>query len=139
MNRISLDDQNGLKDWLKAAEDLKTEMQPAHSDVSVRGRSLLASVQPTIRSIPAIQEQAEQKTAQQAGWRLQVFRWTGQGVAIALLCGAGFNQLYAANPIFGANPVADYTSLLAWGFTAEVTRDSVGKILQRFNLPLVGG
>ena len=140
LNRISLDEQTGLEDWLKAAKDLGTEMQQAHKETaSIRGRSSWASVQPVIRSVPQILEQAEQKTAQQAGWRLQVFRWTGQGVAIALLCGAGFNQLYAANPIFGASPVADYTSLLAWGFTAEVTRDSVGKILQRFKLPAVGG
>lgn len=140
LNRLSLDNEAGLKAWQEKATKLKEEMEQALKDRSLSARSGVAvtSEQNFLRNIPVIQEQGGQETLQQAGWRLQAFRWTGQGVAIALLCGGGFNQLYAANPIFGANPVADYTSLLAWGFTAEVTRDSVAKILQRFRLPDVG-
>ncbi|MEL6458578.1 MAG: hypothetical protein AAFQ91_10065 [Cyanobacteria bacterium J06621_15] len=46
-------------------------------------------------------------------------------IAVALLAGAGFRQLYANQPIFGANDWSDYFSLLAWGFVAEATRDAI--------------
>ena len=139
LDRLSLDDEYGLKAWGEVATALKTQMQKASSHEAALLRSGESLVSVMIRSVPTAQDSTEQKASQDASWRLQIFRWTGQGVAIALLCGAGFNQLYAGNPVFGANPVADYTSLLAWGFTAEVTRDSIAKILQRFKLPEIGG
>jgi hypothetical protein len=45
----------------------------------------------------------------------------------------GFTQVYGGNATFGANPGADYCSLLAWGFSAEMTREAVTKVAQRFN------
>ena len=141
LNRISLDDEAGLKAWQDDAEKLKQEMMQAlkEDNSSLRGTNVGEVTQTFVLSVPAIQEQSEGVVVQKASWRLLTFRWVGQGVAIAILCGAGFNQLYAANPIFGANAIADYTSLLAWGFTAEVTRESVAKVLQRFKLPGAGG
>jgi hypothetical protein len=44
--------------------------------------------------------------------------------------GSGFNQLYVENPTFGANPWKDYFALLAWGFGAEASRESIIKITQ---------
>jgi hypothetical protein len=141
LNRLSLNDEDGLKTWQDKATDLKQAMELAlkNTALSSQSRDSGTFTQNSVRSVPNIKNQGEPKGSQWPYWRLQSFRLIGQGVVIALLCGIGFNQLYAANPTFGANPVADYTSLLAWGFTAEVTRDSVAKILQRFKLPAVGG
>lgn len=141
LNRTSLDDEAGLKAWQDDADKLRQEMIRAlkENNSSLRGASVGEVTQTFVRSVPTIQEQDEEVIVQKANWRLLTFRWVGQGVAIAILCGAGFNQLYVANPIFGANAIADYTSLFAWGFTAEVTRESVAKVLQRFRLPGAGG
>lgn len=138
LNRLSLDDITGLTDWQKEATDLEQEMQGSQ----IRGagdRSGSALLLPSIRSIPTAQTVNDQDEVRRADWRLRTYRIVGHGVAIALLGWVGFNQLYVSNPTFGANAIADYSSLLAWGFTAEVTRDSVAKVLQRFKLPGAGG
>ncbi|MGI0486441.1 hypothetical protein ACN4EK_13460 [Pantanalinema rosaneae CENA516] len=64
-------------------------------------------------------------------WNRQALKW----IAITSLAGVGFNQLYVSNSTFGANWFGDYFMLLAWGFGAEVSRESVTKVLQRFRLP----
>ncbi len=56
-------------------------------------------------------------------------------IAIFLLGGAGFTQLYAVNNTFGVNGLTDYFALLAWGFGAEATRESVTKVLQEWKSP----
>lgn len=139
LNRISLEDEAQLERWQNSAQELKQKMRQSAEASNFGFRGTMAPAQTFVPSVPKTQERTQEETVQQARWRLQAFRWVGQGVAIAILCGAGFNQLYAANPTFGANAIADYTSLLAWGFTAEVTRDSVSKVLQRFKLPGSGG
>lgn len=70
-----------------------------------------------------------------AGNRLKLFTRTSYAVSLILLTGVGFSQLYIDNPIFGANPWKDYFTLLAWGFGAEVTRDSVAKAVRDWGLP----
>lgn len=68
--------------------------------------------------------------------RLRLFNWVGRGVAIAMLSWAGMVELYEGNPTFGATPMGDYFVLLAWGFGAEVTRESVVKAIQDLTTPL---
>jgi hypothetical protein len=70
-----------------------------------------------------------------AGKQLRLFTWTSYAIAIVFLAGAGFNQLYVDNPTFGANSWKDYFSLLAGGFGAEATRDTVTKAIQNWSLP----
>jgi hypothetical protein len=67
--------------------------------------------------------------------RLFVFNSLSYAIAIFLLGNAGFTQLYLANGTFGAKGVIDYFSLLAWGFGAEATRETVARVLQEWKLP----
>ncbi|MCU0552312.1 MAG: hypothetical protein MUC48_23525 [Leptolyngbya sp. Prado105] len=134
LNRIALDDGAGLKAWQDEAEKLKQHMQDSQKGM-LDSRNIIQFVPASIRSIPNASKGKEQIAVQQASWRIKAYQYVGHGVSIVLLSWVGFNQLYASNPIFGANAIADYSSLLAWGFTAEVTRDSVAKVLQRFKLP----
>lgn len=66
--------------------------------------------------------------------RLWFFNILSYSVLIALLSIGGFTQLYVRNPTFGAN-LEDYLLLLAWGFGAEATGQSLAKVLQRLELP----
>jgi hypothetical protein len=66
---------------------------------------------------------------------LEVFTWVSYAVAVALLAGAGFGELYFLKPTFGANAWGDYFSLLAWGFGAEATRASVADLIKSWGLP----
>lgn len=67
--------------------------------------------------------------------RLLWFNWLSYSLAVGLLAGSGFVQLYVTKPTFGANGLGDYFVLMAWGFGAEVTRDSVTKVVRDWKLP----
>jgi hypothetical protein len=137
LSSLSLNDLVSLQNWQESANQIKQKMEESQPvDSSSRGET--ETVSPSMESVPQARTLPKPPDEQQAAWRLQVYRWTGHGVAIVLLGWVGFNQLYASNATFGANAVADYSSLLAWGFTAEVTRDSVGKVLQKFKVPGIG-
>ncbi len=87
---------------------------------------LLAPV-PSARPLP--------DPVQAARKRLRWFNWLSYAIAVVLLAGAGFGQLYVAKPTFGANSWSDYFALFAWGFGAEVTRDAVTKVVRDWKLP----
>jgi ElaB/YqjD/DUF883 family membrane-anchored ribosome-binding protein len=92
---------------------------------------------PQLDPIPQVkveknQENDKEKSARQ---RLKTFNLLSYCIAIFLLGGAGYTQLYAANKTFGSNGLTDYFALLAWGFGAEATRDTVTKLLQDWKLP----
>jgi hypothetical protein len=76
-------------------------------------------IAPTVRPL-SLEQQIEKASRQLRG-----FLWASYAIAITFLAGAGFNQLYADQPTFGAVPWRDYFSLLAWGFGAEATREAV--------------
>ncbi|MGF1517916.1 MAG: hypothetical protein ACFCVB_08940 [Nodosilinea sp.] len=64
--------------------------------------------------------------------------WAGRitrTVSILLLAGVGMVELYSNSSTFGAAPLRDYFALLAWGFGAEVTRESVAKATRGMGLP----
>lgn len=58
-----------------------------------------------------------------------IFPYATSAVFIAFLASSGFQELYLQNPTFGSRPFADYFGLLAWGFGAEASRESVGRVL----------
>jgi hypothetical protein len=66
--------------------------------------------------------------------RLRVFIWGSYAIAVALLAGAGFGELYVANSTFGANAWGDYFALLAWGFGSEATRAAVTEMIKGWGL-----
>ena len=87
--------------------------------------------------IPTVKRFSEQtQTSNSKPQQLQWFRWVSRGVAIALLSWVGMNELYGRKPTFGAAPMSDYFILLAWGFGAEATRESVVKAVQDLSGPL---
>jgi hypothetical protein len=79
---------------------------------------------------PALQPGSISSRSQRAQLRLQIFAGVSYAIAVILLSGVGYLELYINNPTFGATPWPDYFSLLAWGFGAETTRDSITKVLQ---------
>lgn len=134
LNTIGLENAEGLKTLGENAKKLMAEMNTVLPKSTTRSGGNWVGGSIVLRGVPIVQALSFTTERQRATWRLQAFRVLGQGVAIGVLSWAGFQQLYTGNPVFGAN-ASDYVSLLAWGFTAEVTRESASKILQRFKLP----
>ncbi len=62
--------------------------------------------------------------------RLRQFTWLTYLIAVVLLAGAGFTELYVNVPTFGAKGWSDYFALLAWGFGAEATRAAVTDLVK---------
>ncbi len=71
---------------------------------------------------------------QKANWNLKVFAWLSYVLALILLVGTGFNEMYLKNETFGENPFGDYFSLLAWGFGAEASREAIAKAVEGWGL-----
>jgi hypothetical protein len=92
-----------------------------------------AIVYPILAPVPAVRPPTD--PIEIARRRLLWFNWLSYALAVGLLAGSGFVQLYVTKPTFGANGFGDYFILMAWGFGAEVTRDSVTKVLRDWKLP----
>ncbi len=150
LDNLTPSNEDLYKLWNHQADRLEKELeeaikkaisQPGNSS-QIDTRSSPDSLPVAVQNIPTpstiVTAPIDEKTLWWGQFWLQLYQGVGQGAAIVLLCGVGLNQLYGSNPIFGANPIGDYTSLLAWGFSAEVTRESIGKVLQRFKLPGLG-
>jgi hypothetical protein len=65
---------------------------------------------------------------------LRIFALVSYVVAIGLLAGAGFAELYVAQPTFGANPWQDYLALLIWGFGVEASRSAVVDMIRGWGI-----
>lgn len=68
--------------------------------------------------------------------RLRWFVIGSYAIALGLLAGSGFNEVYSKNLTFGADLWIDYLALVLWGFGAEATRDSVASTLRSLGIPL---
>jgi hypothetical protein len=84
---------------------------------------------------PAARPLSLERQIQKANVRLRLFLGASYGIAVIFLAGAGFVELYADKPKFGAAPWRDYFALLAWGFGAEAARDAVTKTVRNWQLP----
>ncbi|HEV2911895.1 MAG TPA: hypothetical protein VGX92_01145 [Pyrinomonadaceae bacterium] len=78
---------------------------------------------------------AARGAAADAERRLRIFTKVSYVVALILLAGMGFGELYIARATFGANAWADYFAMFAWGFGAEATRASVAQTVKSWGLP----
>jgi hypothetical protein len=65
-----------------------------------------------------------------AGRRLRRFSWATYVIAVVILAGTGFGELYVANATFGANTWNEYLALLAWGFGAEASWTVITEMVQ---------
>ena len=133
----------------QACETLQNEVEQAVDDLAQevpqqRGvvkaalesatRSLGARVLQLLAPPPSAREIGEEETTK-ARRRLRLFTWASYVIALAMLVGAGFGELYVANQTFGANAWGDYFALLAWGFGAEATRAAIAEMVRGWGLP----
>ena len=115
-----------------------TKEQDTSATRGMAGRSpgeVLNQVQPLTPG-PSISSVFHSKEVAQADRNLKWFNWVSRVVAIALLAWLGMTELYGSNATFGANPMRDYFAVMAWGFGAELTRESVLRATQDLGLPL---
>ncbi|CDM93356.1 hypothetical protein [Limnospira fusiformis] len=119
-------------------EQLKVQVDEqslAESDLVSKGLGFMSGLS-LVALPPATHYNASwSEQAVSANLRIRAFVWTSYVLAVVLLAGAGFTELYVANSTFGANPSRDYFTLMAWGFGAEATRDAIAKVVQSWGLP----
>ena len=120
------------------AQLASTESTRSLSGGGIAGRSVgdgaIASTQ--LSPEPSISSAFQPKQVAQATQQLRWFNWVSRVVAIALLAWLGMTELYGSNATFGADPLRDYFAVIAWGFGAELTRESVLRATQDLGLPL---
>ncbi len=115
-------------------KEIKQQSVSETKDTQITARDANYTTPPTLPS-PVPEVISAQPSPKQAARNIYWFNWLSYAIAVALLAGAGFGQLYANQPIFGANVPSDYFSLLAWGFGAEATRDAIAKVVRDWKLP----
>jgi hypothetical protein len=140
-------DESSFQEWTSTIKEAKASLEkdiaesvePTSSATrGLAGRSpgeILNQVQP-LPPGPAISSVFHSKGVAQADRNLRWFNRVSRVVAIALLAWLGMTELYGSNATFGANPMRDYFALMAWGFGAELTRESVLRATQDLGLPL---
>jgi hypothetical protein len=83
---------------------------------------------------PTLWPEISAEAPKQAYRRLTQFRWLTRMVALLLLAGAGFVELYTTRATFGVNGWGDYFALLAWGFGAEASRQAISQVVESWGL-----
>ena len=106
----------------------------ANSNLSITSRGVSSTYPPRLPN-PVPDVRPLQLNPEGSARNLFLFQFFSYTIAIFLLAGAGFRQLYVTQPTFGANLWTDYFALLAWGFGAEATRDAVTKTIREWKLP----
>lgn len=101
---------------------------------ALEGRGLGINLRELLGPPPSAREITKESTTG-AVRRLRRFTWASYAIAIALLAGAGFGELYVGNATFGAEAWGDYFALLAWGFGAEASRAAITEMVRGWNLP----
>lgn len=140
LHNLPLDSPEELRAWRdrlrQAQQDLNAALSqaasPAAETIATTRSADLAALGAALRPVPVAVSAVKALAGESPGarWRLWAFQGMSYVVTFAVLLGAGYSQLYAARPTFGAGGVADYAALLAWGFGAEATRESLAKVLQ---------
>jgi hypothetical protein len=142
LDRLSPNDREALEKWRNTVENAIDELgkeiqqQPSAgtggTQITTRNANYTTSL-----TLPNLVPEviSVQPSPQQAAQNIYWFNWLSYAIAVGLLAGAGFGQLYVSQPMFGANGWSDYFTLLAWGFGAEATRDAVTKVVRDWKLP----
>ena len=125
---------NELKQLDQAIKQQQISNNEAQSNLSITSRGV-SSTYPARLPNPVPDVRPLQLNPVGSARNLFLFQFFSYTIAIFLLAGAGFRQLYVTQPTFGANLWTDYFALLAWGFGAEATRDAVTKTIREWKLP----
>lgn len=142
LDNLSPSDREAFKNWQQDLKDASDKLVAAiEQQTAARTPSLMmaASLKDTtapklLALPPAARPLPELDAGKAASDRLFWFNWLSYILAVGLLAGAGFGELYVAKPTFGGNAWNDYFALLAWGFGAEATRDAITKVVQNWRL-----
>lgn len=97
-------------------------------------KDLSLSDEPIIQEAPIGIDRDLATNLLKANFNLKIFAWVSYAIALMLLVGAGFNEMYLKQDTFGERPFGDYFALIAWGFGAEASRDAIGKTLEGWGL-----
>jgi len=138
LEALSPDDPAGVQSLQADVDTTLAELTPlcAGTEACVKGvREAEATPLQLLGAAPSARPLPEDVRPSGARARLRLFTWVSYGVAVLLLAGAGFGELYVANSTFGASVWGDYFALLAWGFGAEATRASITQMIQGWGLP----
>ena len=120
-------------DQVANRESARSSMTPNMTGRSGRGATVTSSPLP---SGPAISSILSSEQVDKAAFNMRWFNLVSRVIAIALLAWLGMTELYGNNATFGADPLRDYFAIIAWGFGAELTRESVLRATQDLGLPL---
>ncbi|WP_019505717.1 hypothetical protein [Pleurocapsa sp. PCC 7319] len=132
---LTLDDDMGnLAAELKNMAQEINEAIPRGRGVASEKSLAMTTEQPVIGDAPTGISFNIQKSLQKANLNLKIFAWSSYAIALLLLVGAGFSELYIDNETFGDRPFRDYFSLLAWGFGAEASREAIAKAIEGWGL-----
>ena len=129
--------EKAFKDWEAATQTAIDEAITQNSvdrQSAIQSRAIQSTDSERVAPSPATHPPRLSKPARLARWRLRFFNWGSRGVVVLFLSWAGFSELYLNQPTFGMQPLSDYFALLAWGFGAEVTRESVAKRLKNLGV-----
>jgi hypothetical protein len=125
-------DLNALRDQI--LQHAETADDGLESTGRREGRSMATLPFPPSVLMPSLKAISPQEAAA-ANQRLSLYHWATYLVGGLLLAAVGLNTLYVNNPIFGANWLTDYLSLLVFGLGAETTFASVADMLRRWGVP----
>ncbi|NJM23309.1 MAG: hypothetical protein HC907_34040 [Richelia sp. SM1_7_0] len=142
LDRLSPKNKKFTDDWHQKVnnaideldKEIKQQSVTETKDTQITARDANYTTPPTLPS-PVPEVISAQPSPKQAARNIYWFNWLSYAIAVGLLAGAGFGQLYANQPMFGANGWSDYFSLLAWGFGAEASRDAIAKVVRDWKLP----
>ncbi|MFM7447900.1 MAG: hypothetical protein ACKO24_04805 [Leptolyngbyaceae cyanobacterium] len=140
-------ERKSYETWQATLEEIKQRLeadiaasapdQTTESNLIIIGRS--AKGMPNIQHIPSapnISAFDQPDQIAQAQNNLKWFNRVSRVVAIVFLAWLGMTELYANKSTFGSDPMRDYFALLAWGFGAELTRESVLRASQELGVTL---
>ncbi|MBD2033835.1 hypothetical protein H6F76_02010 [Leptolyngbya sp. FACHB-321] len=136
LSQLSPDAVEAVKEWQasvsSARQRLFEELQ--QGEAAPASRDSVSINTQYLKPVPAVQPFSSENEVRTSRRRLRGANTLSYGIIVGLLAIAGFNQLYLSNPVFGAS-IGDYFLLLAWGFGAEATSESIAKVMQRWGLP----
>lgn len=130
-NTLDPTDKNAYQEL---QSDVKAAIAELESLVPQSGRGIETEMPKPVPPAPPTLPPTIENQATGAKVRLQIFSITSYAIALTLLAGAGFIELYVAKATFGANYWSDYFTLLAWGFGAEATRESITKVVRDWGI-----
>ncbi|MEO1296557.1 MAG: hypothetical protein AAFW75_12255 [Cyanobacteria bacterium J06636_16] len=147
LQNLSPNDESKFKDWEADLENTRQALETEITNLAAAeaeqtgtrgftGRSSSTLVLPATSLGPEITIEAESRQVAQAPRNLRWANKSGQAVFVIFLAWLGMIELYAGNTTFGADPMRDYFALLAWGFGAELTRESVVRAAQDLGVSL---